>query len=296
MVTLLIATFVVPLLVPKREREKDEVQQDETTCNIEILRNVVEELTARQTPETRRATRTVVHSYNERIARIKESHGLEDEPNVALRLQALRWERDYVGELIEREEVYPIVGYQYQSRLSHIEKLLEAQRGPLDGPERLPAAARAFALAVPWHRARAAGRVPCPNAPQAMRDVQVKAAEHVMGKLQQAIADSDVPTEDASALLLEYQRTCMALRNANPSITAIARANDKVEDVRRLGLRLGAGADPDHVRRRAPLPRHGEAPARERLPHAGGSGRQRVGRRAGVRDAGAGSALPHARP
>ena len=65
------------------------------------------------------------HSYNERIARIKETHGLEDEPNVALRLQALRWERDYVGELIEREEVYPIVGYQYQSRLSHIEKLLK---------------------------------------------------------------------------------------------------------------------------------------------------------------------------
>ena len=52
-----------------------------------------------------------------------------------------------------------------------------------------------------------------------------------------------MPTEDASALLLEYQRTCMALRNANPSITAIARANDKVEDVRRLGLRLEAGAD-----------------------------------------------------
>ena len=77
-----------------------------------------------------------------------------------------------------------------------------------------------------------------PERSEAMRDVQVKAAEHVMGKLQQAIADSDVPTEDASALLLEYQRTCMALRNANPSITAIARANDKVEDVRRLGLRL----------------------------------------------------------
>ena len=71
----------------------------------------------------------IFHSYNERIARIKESHGLEDEPNVALRLQALRWERDYVGELIEREEVYPIVGYQYQSRLSHIEKLLEHNAG-----------------------------------------------------------------------------------------------------------------------------------------------------------------------
>ncbi len=236
-VTLLIATFVVPLLVPKREREKDEVQQDETTCNIEILRNVVEELTARQTPETRRATRTVVHSYNERIARIKETHGLEDEPNVALRLQALRWERDYVGELIEREEVYPIVGYQYQSRLSHIEKLLKHNAGRWTAQNaylRLRALLRSLFHGI----VRGLPGVSMPERSEAMRDVQVKAAEHVMGKLQQAIADSDVPTEDASALLLEYQRTCMALRNANPSITAIARANDKVEDVRRLGLRL----------------------------------------------------------
>ena len=195
------------------------------------------ELTARQTPETRRATRTVVHSYNERIARIKETHGLEDEPNVALRLQALRWERDYVGELIEREEVYPIVGYQYQSRLSHIEKLLKHNAGRWTAQNaylRLRALLRSLFHGI----VRGLPGVSMPERSEAMRDVQVKAAEHVMGKLQQAIADSDVPTEDASALLLEYQRTCMALRNANPSITAIARANDKVEDVRRLGLRL----------------------------------------------------------
>ena len=294
-VTLLIATFVVPLLVPKREREKDEVQQDETTCNIEILRNVVEELTARQTPETRRATRTVVHSYNERIARIKESHGLEDEPNVALRLQALRWERDYVEKLHRAGRGLPHRGLSVPKPALPHREAARAQRGPLDGPERLPAAARAFALAVPWHRARAAGRVH---------------ARTLRGHARRAGEGRRARDGQAAAGHRRFRRAHRRRERPASGIPAHLHGAAQRESFHHghrprerqgggrapPGAAAGAGADPDHVRRRAPLPRHGEAPARERLPHAGGSGRQRVGRRAGVRDAGAGSALPHARP
>ena len=211
---------------------------------------------------------------------------------MALRLQALRWERDYVGELIEREEVYPIVGYQSsQSRLSHIEKLLKHNAGRWTAAERPTCGCARFCARCSMASCAGLPGVSMPERSAGhARDVQVKAAEHVMGKLQQAIADSDVPTEDASALLLEYQRTCMALRNANPSITAIARANDKVEDVRRLGLRLELEQIQTMYEEERLCRDTCEAPARERLPHAGGSGRQRVGRRAGGRHAGVGSA------
>ena len=50
---------------------------------------MIEELAARQTPENRTATQTVIHSYNQRIARIKNSNDILDEPNTALRLRAL---------------------------------------------------------------------------------------------------------------------------------------------------------------------------------------------------------------
>lgn len=236
-VTLLLATFVVPLLAPKQKQEKDDRIREETACNIEILRNVIEGLNASQTPETRRATRTVIHSYNERITRIKETHGIENESNANLRLQALQWEKEYIEKLIEEKNVHPVVGYQYLNRLARIGQLIQHSTGR-------------WSLQSIYLRIRATLRilfhnvvhglpgVSLPKGAEAAREVQVKAAEHVIHKLQQAVSDTDVPTEDASALLLEYQRTCVAMRNTSPSITAIAHANDKVDDVRRLGLRL----------------------------------------------------------
>ena len=128
-VTLLLATFVVPLLAPRKPPTDEDLRCDETQVSLEILRAVIEELAARQTPENRAATQTVIHSYNQRIARIKNSNDILDEPNTALRLRALDWEQDYVLKLIEAEEVYPLVGYQYLSRLAHIENLLKHHAG-----------------------------------------------------------------------------------------------------------------------------------------------------------------------
>ncbi len=235
--TLLLATFVVPLLAPKPHREKTQKQQEETECNIEILRNVIEELTARQTPETRRATRTVVRSYTDRIARIKDRHDIEDEPNLKLRLQALDWERDYVNGLIDKKEVHPMAGYRYLKRLAHIEQLLKHSTGKWS-VEAIYLRTRMFLRTLFHSVINGLPGVSAPKHARALREVQVKSYEHVIGKLRALVPEDDVPTEDASALLVEYQRVFMALRTTNPSITAIARASDKTEDIRRLGLQL----------------------------------------------------------
>lgn len=235
--TLLLATFVVPLLAPRPHREKTQKQQDDAECNIEILRNVIEELTVCQTPETRRATRAVVRSYTDRIAHIKDKHDIEDEPNLELRLQALGWERDYVSKLIDEKEVHPMAGYRYLKRLDRIEQLLKHSTGKWSA-EAIYLRMRMFLRTLFHSMVSGLPGVSAPKRAEALREIQVKSYEHVIGKLRALVPEDDVPTEDASALLVEYQRVFMALRVTNPSITAIAHASDKTEDIRRLGLQL----------------------------------------------------------
>ena len=238
-VTLLLATFVVPLLAPRKPPTDEDLRCDETQVSLEILRAVIEELAARQTPENRAATQTVIHSYNQRIARIKNSNDILDEPNTALRLRALDWEQDYVLKLIEAEEVYPIVGYQYLSRLAHIENLLKHHAGRWSLQN---AYLRMRALArTGWHRLLSGlpGVSPTERT-QAIRELQIKGSEHVIAKLQAMLTSPECnePAEDVSALVMEYQRTISMLRNANPSITALTRTGALATDVERLGLRL----------------------------------------------------------
>ena len=238
-VTLLLATFVVPLLAPKKPPTDEDLRCDETEVSIEILRTVIEDLAARQTTENRAATQMVIRSYNDRIARIKSRNDIEDKPNTALRLQAVAWEQELVLKLIDDEEIYPIIGYQYLSRLARIENMLQHHRGRWSAQNfmlRLRAIVRSG-----WHRIVAG--LPGINVTervQAVRDLQMLCAEHVVERLQQKLAspESNEPTEDVSTLLLEYQRSITALRSANPSITALANTASKAVDIERHGLRL----------------------------------------------------------
>ncbi|BAK45021.1 Na+/H+ antiporter [Eggerthella sp. YY7918] len=238
-VTLLIATFVVPLLTPKRQPSAEDLRCDETQVNLEILRTVIEELTARQTPENRVATQAVIHSYNERIARIKDHNDIEDEPNTELRLKAIGWEQAFVLEQIEQDKVSPLVGYQYLSRLSHAEDLVKHHTGRWSLQNmyvRLRALMRAG-----WHRVLSdlPGVSPTDRA-QAMRTLQMGSTEMVIEKLQNILTspECDEPAENVSSLVMEYQRTLTMLRSKNPSITALTNAADRATEIERLGLQL----------------------------------------------------------
>ena len=109
--TLLLATFVVPLLAPARDKGEEElrrIDQDAATT-MDIMREVIEMLAAQQTRENRAETRAVIRSYNDRLARIKANNGIESEMNVELRVQALMWEYERAMELMERGVVSGVV-------------------------------------------------------------------------------------------------------------------------------------------------------------------------------------------
>ena len=237
--TLLLATFVIPLLAPTKAPSNEDARAGEARANLDILRSVIEELSARQTPENRAATQMVIHSYNERIARIKEHNGIDDELNVRLRLKALRWEQDYVTEAVESGETTPLVGYRYLARLSHTENLLERHTGRWSLHKTV--ARMRTVLRSTWHRVvRGLPGAKLAETTQALRDLQIKSGEKVVANLQAELASSDSAekTEDVSTLLREYQRALRSLRSATPSITAITTTADKARDIERMGLYL----------------------------------------------------------
>ncbi len=238
-VTLLLATFVLPIFAPPKARVDSEQKRRDLETNLEILRTVIEELSLRQTPENRAATQIVVGQYNDRIARIKDSNDLEDEPNMKLRLRALGWEQDFVTKCIESGEVDHLAGYQYLARLARMEELIKHHHS-----------LRAN-LRKRLTRWRTAGRrsvhdivhkVPgaeLSETAQDARELQIKSCEHVISKLNDELAgESAANAEDISKLLLEYQQLLRTLRAAVPTMTGLIRTQDKTEDIERLGLQI----------------------------------------------------------
>ena len=112
---------------------------------------------------------------------------------------------------------------------------------------------------------------------QAIRDLQMQCAEHVVERLQQKLAspESDEPAEDVSTLLLEYQRSitpcAMPTRPSPPSRTRQARPKTS-----NATACASSSTDPSALRRRRPVPILVQAPARECRPDAGRPGGQRI--------------------
>ncbi len=232
--TLLLATFVVPLLAPKRdEREEDARRRErDISSTLDILRNVIEMLAAQQTPENRIETQAVIRSYNDRVARLKEVGGIEDEPNVKLRLRVLGWEYDRALVAMEDEDVSVAVAYQYLGRLEKMMTLLEHGKGD---PVPHHTGVRLRAL---LHRGINALLRELPGSAMAsrteeMRQLQVMTRTYAIEHLEEAVASSQIPTEDAAALLVEYQRSVSALRSSMPSVTAVVRVGDRADDLKR---------------------------------------------------------------
>lgn len=236
--SLLIATFIVPLLAPRKVDASAEHQRDLETA-VDIMRAVIEELTAHQTGETRRATSEVIRRYNDRIARIQDEGNIDAPGDTELRIKVLTWEQEYVTELIEQEKINPIEGYQHLDRIRRIEAMTRKERRRLLS---LASYIHRTAVAIRTLDARMRNKLPLlPDASesqQELRGIQIEVAKRVIMRLQSEMAESDIPTETYSALILEYQNFLSTLKAASPSITAITNSQSCDDQVLRLALRL----------------------------------------------------------
>lgn len=238
--TLLIANFVVPLVSPKRERKQTEVEARQNYYEVlsDILRNVIEELTAQQTQTNRRATRNVIKAYQDRLSNTKERMNVDDSPDSELRAESLRWEQERTLILIDEGLVQRDIGYDWLRRLERME-VLSNHAKDRSLIRRLVVGVR---LALVQARHAVSNRLGSPTDEsgrrEQMRSLQLQTAEWAADILRNLVAGDDVRTEDASKLLLSYEQRISVLKGSSRSITTSFKIADESDDIFRLAYQL----------------------------------------------------------
>lgn len=238
-VSLLLATYVVPLLAPRVEKKSESQKQDAET-SIEILRAVVEDLSAHITPGNRAGVTEVIRQYNDRITRLQnDSDYLEEESDTDVRILVLQWEQEYVWDRIDAGTVPPVEGYQVMNILARGESMLrqeKVRKASLNRQARrvigsLRAVFHTLREKIPLQEGgKDSGRV--------RRELQIDALKYGIERMQKEMANSDYASESFSRLIIEYQRAIAALQAKSPSITDITSLEDRAEDVLRPALHL----------------------------------------------------------
>ncbi len=233
------ATFVVPIVAPKRVRKSDEIQarQNYYECLADIQRNVIEALTDQQTKDNLTATRRVIKIYQNRLGQTKSMVGDDDSQNVELRCQALEWEQERALALVNDGVVSHDVGYEYIGRLERVERIAQHRTG-----EFTPKAAIAYVRTLYLRVRQAIIRI-LPNSvktdeAEEMRKLQIETHAYVVSRLHALMPTDDVQTEDVSRLLVEYEADLAALRRRPPSVTTSFKIIDQTDDIRRLAYQL----------------------------------------------------------
>jgi CPA1 family monovalent cation:H+ antiporter len=238
--TLLLSTFLVPVIAPKPKRKLSEIQRrlDYYDALSDILRNVIESLTAMQNRDNQRAMRSVIKAYQDRLDSIRDDTSEEESDEaLVLRLQTLEWEALRTRELVSQGIVRKSVGIDYLNRLDKIRALV-LHRSEKMSLRRLLARFRVFVVHL---RFKVQKRFPNSlRGSIAMEFVrlQQETFKFVISQLKQAVSDDGVQTEYASQLLLEYQTSLAALRNASPSVTTALESVDDADQIRRQAYQI----------------------------------------------------------
>lgn len=237
--TLLLANFLVPVLAPSEKEDEDDAEQV-ALVHVEILRKVIEELADRRTPDRKAATRTVIASYNARIARIQSNNDLEQEPRDALRIKILRAQQNHALKRLENNDLDPVIGYRYIQRLAHIQNLITHRR---DNHWLVKNALRhlKFTFVVAWRSLLEV--IPGANTTERSDidyELHLEGEQIAVDLLRGEMLLTNFHAETVGGLLVEHEKVLRTLQTSrpNPSITAIARTADKATDIEREGLLL----------------------------------------------------------
>ena len=233
LVTLLLANFALPALLPDEQGEKN--YATDTDASIEVLRATIEELAARQTRENRRATQTVMAQYNDRIDRIKQGTGEQDDDS-ALRLEALEWEQEYVLSALDEERVSPVVGYRMLRRIRQSKNLIQRDRDVLwlfgIIARRAALVSRSITRTLLDSNVLSDGF----EEEREVRQLQAESLEYVVKNLRARLDDPNYRTEHVSSLMVQVQRDLRRVKRIGRDIGTVARVEDKATEVRRAGF------------------------------------------------------------
>lgn len=238
--TLLIATYIVPLVSPKKERPKSEIEARQNYYEVlsDILRNVIEQLTAQQTPQSRRSTSTVIQAYQDRLRDTKLQHGSDEEASVKLRVKAFEWESERTLIMIEEGLVSKEVGLEYLARLDRLERYAK-HRDDRNFFTRFYAVMRLWLVGIKNQvRSRVLQKRLATDRQDEMRKLQLDTATFAANILRDLVQSDDIQTESASQLLLFYQQRISYLKQSSRSVTTSFKIIDEAEDVQRVAYQI----------------------------------------------------------
>jgi CPA1 family monovalent cation:H+ antiporter len=242
--TLLLATFVVPLIAPKREKRASELEARQNFCDAlgDILRSVIEELTAQQTKTNRRATRSVIQAYQNRLDAIKpEMEGADEDADeveqTRIRLKILHWEEQCVLRQIAEGVTSKAIAYEYLARLERTESLILHSTGRFSLKRTLRA------LKVACSRAKMFVVKALPGAKLSedsaeLRKLRVECSRFVVANLKDEMAQGTISVEDASKFILDAERYISDTTSSIPTVTKSLLIMDESEDIRRLAYQI----------------------------------------------------------
>lgn len=236
--TFTLATFAVPLLAPQPKASLDAREQHlkDTEAYLDVLRDVIEELTNRQTSANASATQSVIRAYNDRIERLKENHGLEDPESVELQERIINWKEELVFKLMDSGEASPDAAYRLLSRLEHRRNLLKHRRlSELRDFALL--ASNSFNIALN-HLRKNLPLLTESQLQEEYRQLVIRVTNHAIEQLQEQMGQLDEPNEKIANAILLQQSILLPLTNALPSISVIARTNNEADRIEAMAYRI----------------------------------------------------------
>ena len=234
--TLLLANFLLPVFAPANKESEDDPEAI-ALAQRDILRRVVERLANASTRENRRAVRTVIASYNERIKRL-EGEAEIGETSDALRLSVIERQRDGLYEMIDKGELDDVEGYFYLRRLSNAAGFIRHKDEGLGFfLASLGHTSSAVCAVRRWFR-KQLGRIPLYDDVAERIKVQEAADMIAIEYLEGLVGsgESKYPPDQVTKMLFQYQRSYQRSQGRRPSITSYTRTFDDLSDIQRTAF------------------------------------------------------------
>ena len=241
--TLILANFVLPLVSPTPKKSSVAIEYEETLdLRIDILRNVIQRLSAEQTESNANATRAVISMYNSRIQRMASTidETSEDRHNAIerqLKVHIIHHQQRYLTHLIDKDIAEPATVYRLGQRLAYQEQLLTHHRNMKRFfnalIRRLAITMRTLVIFV---REALPGVDPSEKE-NALREARILMEKETIRYLEHMLASDEpkYPPEIIGAEVSSHTSMLQVAKNSRPSILLMAETMDETEDVMRQG-------------------------------------------------------------
>ncbi|PWG59191.1 cation:proton antiporter [Bifidobacterium catulorum] len=237
--SLVLANIILPLLAP---RDDDVEGEEYAKDNVEMLRRTLTKIAELDSPETHEEVRAVMHSYTERIDRVKLAVPQETiKREQKVRVATLEWERAWLNGLLERHPEKEDAAEQLITRLnSSLNHLTGSGGHHIQIRQAKPRRQAMILLRRIWAVLARVTPGLDPHRTDMMRSIQIELFEATIGHLKDEVLTDVDNAEIIARLIGEYRAALSTLHAKASSLPTLSSLPSRqgVDDVRTQTFRL----------------------------------------------------------